>query len=72
VVPAARNTARLQADAARLRAQGIEATTVQVDANDARSVANVVTGIGPELDALHYNGGIADETDVGAEAPNID
>lgn len=58
VVLAARNVARLQADAATLRAQGIEATTVQVDATDARSVANVVTSIGPELEVLHYNGGI--------------
>ena len=58
VVLAARNVARLQADAAKLRAEGIEATTVQVDAADARSVANVVASIGPELEVLHYNGGI--------------
>jgi NAD(P)-dependent dehydrogenase (short-subunit alcohol dehydrogenase family) len=45
VVLAARNVARLQTDAAKLRAEGIEATTVQVDATDARSVANVVTSI---------------------------
>jgi NADP-dependent 3-hydroxy acid dehydrogenase YdfG len=58
VVLAARNIARLQAAAAQLREEGIEATTVQVDAVDARSVANVVTSIGPELEVMHYNGGI--------------
>lgn len=58
VVLAARNVARLQADAATLRAEGIEATVVQVDASDARSVANVVTSIGSDLDVLHYNAGI--------------
>jgi short-subunit dehydrogenase len=58
VVLAARNVARLQIDAAKLRADGIEATTVQVDATDARSIANVVSSIGPELEVLHYNGGI--------------
>ena len=58
VVLAARNVARLQASAAILRTQSIEATTVRVDAMDARSVANVVASIGPELEVLHYNGGI--------------
>ena len=58
VVLAARNIARLQADAVKLRGERIEATTVQLDATDARSVANVVTSIGPDLEVLHYNGGI--------------
>jgi len=58
VVLAARTVERLQADAAKLRLEGIEATTVKVDAADARSVANVVTSIGPDLEILHYNGGI--------------
>ena len=58
VVLAARNVARLQTDAARLREGGIEATTVQVDATDARSVARLVTSIGPDLEVVHYNGGI--------------
>ena len=58
VVLAARNVERLQAAASKLRAEGIEATTVQVDAVDARSVANVVTSVGPDLEVLHYNGGV--------------
>jgi len=58
VVLATRNGARLQADAVKLREQGIETTTVQVDAVDAQAVARVVTSIGPELEVLHYNGGI--------------
>jgi NADP-dependent 3-hydroxy acid dehydrogenase YdfG len=57
-VLAARNVARLQTDAARLREGGIEATTVQVDATDARSVARLVMSIGPDLEVVHYNGGI--------------
>ena len=66
VVLAARNVSRLQADAARLREEGIEATTVQVEAADARSVANVVTSIGPDLEVLHYNGGVLHYNSVGA------
>src|SRR5262245_62003818 len=58
LVLAARNAVRLQAEAAKLGEEGIEATTVQVDATDARAVANVVTSIGPDLEVLHYNGGI--------------
>ena len=58
VVLAARNIVRLQAEAAKLRGEGIEATTVQVDAADALSVGNAVTSIGPELEVMHYNGGI--------------
>ena len=66
VVLAARNIARLQADAAKLREEGIEATTVQVDATDARAVANVVASIGPDLEVLHYNGGILHYDSAGA------
>ena len=66
VVLAARNVERLQADAAKLRAEGIEATTVQVDAADATAVARVVASIGPELEVLHYNGGILHYDDAGA------
>jgi len=58
VVLAARNVMRLQADAAKLRAEGIEATTAQLDAAHAPSVARLVTSIGPDLEVLHYNGGI--------------
>lgn len=58
VVLAARNVERLQSDAAKLREEGIEATTVQVDATDARSVARVVKSIGPDLEVLHYNAGV--------------
>ena len=65
VVLAARNVARLQADAAKLRADGIEATTVQVDAADARQVANLVTSIGPDLEVLHYNGGVLHHDSAG-------
>ena len=65
VVLAARNVERLQTDAAKLREEGIEATTVQVDANDARSVARLVTSIGPDLEVLHYNGGILHYDDAG-------
>jgi len=58
VVLAARNVERLQSDAAKLREEGIEATTVQVDAADARSVARVVKSIGLDLEVLHYNAGV--------------
>lgn len=58
VVLGARNVERLQNDAAKLREEGIEATTVQVDAPDARSVARVVKSIGPDLEVLHYNAGV--------------
>jgi NADP-dependent 3-hydroxy acid dehydrogenase YdfG len=58
VVLAARNFARLQAVAAQLRDEGIEATTAQVDATDARAIARLVASIGPDLEVLHYNGGI--------------
>ena len=66
VVLAARNVARLQADAAGLREEGVEATTVQVDASDAHAVARLVTSIGPELKVLHYNGGILHYDATGA------
>ena len=66
VVLAARNIARLQADATLLRGEGVEATTVQVDASDARSVANVVASVGPDLEVLHYNGGILHYDSAGA------
>lgn len=58
VVLAARNLVRLQGAAAMLRADGIEATTVQVDALDARAVSNAVASIGPDLAVLHYNAGV--------------
>lgn len=66
VVLSARNAARLQSDAAGLREEGIEATTVQVDASDAHAVAQLVTSIGPELEVLHYNGGILHYDAAGA------
>src|SRR4051794_33641333 len=69
VVLAARNIARLQSDAAKLRGEGIETTTVQVDATDARSVANVVSSIGPDLEVLHYNGGILHYDSAGTLQP---
>lgn len=69
VVLAARNVERLQADAAKLRAEGIEATTVKVDATDARSVANVVASIGPDLEVLHYNAGILHYDSSGSLQP---
>jgi short-subunit dehydrogenase len=69
VVLAARNVERLQADAAKLRAEGIEATTVKVDATDARAVANVVASIGPDLEVLHYNAGILHYDSSGSLQP---
>lgn len=58
VVLAARNVERLHSGAVKLREEGIEATTVRVDAGDARSVARIVKSIGPDLEVLHYNAGV--------------
>lgn len=69
VVLAARNVARLQQHAARLRDDGIEATTVQVDATDAGAVARLVASIGPELEVLHYNGDILHYDPAGSLQP---
>lgn len=69
VVLAARDAARLQAAAAELRGEGIEATTVRLDATDARAVADTVSSIGPELDVLHYNAGVLHYDDYGQLKP---
>lgn len=58
VVLSARNVERLRANAKYLAATGAEIDVQAVDANDAESVADLVTGLGSNLHVLHYNAGV--------------
>jgi short-subunit dehydrogenase len=58
VVLAARNVARLQTFAEKLKSEGLSAAAQQIDASDPHAVARLVQRVGQDLQVLHYNAGI--------------
>ena len=65
VVLAARNTARLSAQAQELQNEGHSVEIKQVDASDPKQVASLVRSIGPALAVMHYNAAVLHYDAVG-------
>jgi short-subunit dehydrogenase len=68
VVFASRNLERLRELAERLEGDGLTASIVQLDASDPRAVARVVSGLGHDLEILHYNAAVLHSDDDGVIA----